>query len=140
MDAMKQFHIVRRLAPLLSGVKDADIQGMMIDISPAAEASPDQVERQSAAMIDLLGRLTVAVSSMSDQESEYIIGGCLSFCQRRVPGGLGWTPVWNAQAKRPQFDDIELPQLMQIVGRVLGYNVGGFISAFKQISQDGVKT
>lgn len=124
INAMTQLHVVRRLAPLIGSVQ-------------AMQADPD-----GAGDGDLLGRLAgplaTALAAMSDADTEYVVGACLSVCQRQAAGGLGWTPVWSVQAKQPMFDDVDLLAMLQIAAKVLMANVASFTSALPQSMRDKV--
>lgn len=127
LNAIKQLHVVRRLAPLIGSLKGADLRGAM---TPAL--TDDEKAKQTAAMLTLLEPLAEAVAGMSDEATEYVLAACLGVCQRQMPGGLGWSPVWGEQARRPMFDDISMPSMMQLVGKVLVQNVGDFTSALSR--------
>lgn len=120
LDAIKQLHVVRRLAPLIGSLQGVDIKGAM--------------NGSEAGLLTVLGPLSTAVAGMSDADTEYVLSTCLRACQRQTPGGLGWTPVWSAQAQRPQFDDLNLVGMMTLVGRVLMQNLGDFTSALPRSS------
>lgn len=129
LDAIKQLHVVRRLSPLIGALQGVDIGGV---VAPAS--TPDEFARRTDALMELLVPITAAVAAMSDEDTEYVLGACLGIAQREQPGGLGWTPVWSAAAKRPMYDDINLPAMLQIAARVLMKNVGDFTSALPQMA------
>lgn len=125
MNAIKQLQVVRRLAPLLAALNSADLAGL-------AGQAPDG---SGAGLAAAIGPLTEAFAAMSDENTEYVLSACLSICQREIPGGLGWTPIWSVQGKTLMFDDINLMVLVQIVGRVVMANVGDFTSALPRTIQ-----
>ena len=125
MNAIKQLQVVRRLAPLLAALNSADLAGL------AGQAS----DGSGAGLAAAIGPLTEAFAAMSDENTEYVLSACLSICQREIPGGLGWTPIWSVQGKTLMFDDINLMVLVQIVGRVVMANVGDFTSALPRTIQ-----
>lgn len=106
LDAFAQLHVMRRMAPLLTGLQ-----------------SISELQLDSA-----LPTILKSLAEMEDADVEYIMTKCLAVVRRKVPGGTHTlVPVWNAQAKRPQFDDLELAQLLQLVGQVIMGNLGGFL-------------
>lgn len=123
MNAIKQLQVVRRLAPIMASLAGPDLQGAM--------------EGNAESFSAIVGPLTEAFAAMSDENTEYILGACLGICQREIPGGLGWTPVWSAQAKALMFDDIKLIQLAQIIGKVIAANIGDFTSALPRTISPG---
>jgi hypothetical protein len=114
LDARTQFHVVRRLAPVLGSFRD-----ILAVVRPA-----EGQERVDP--IEAIEPLADAVSKMPDDHVDYVLDACLSVCQREQPGGAGWSPVWNVQAKRPQFEDIDMLAMLQIVANVLAGALSGF--------------
>lgn len=106
--AMTQFHIARRLAPVLSR-----LPGL-----PGAEGGVSATA---------LPALAEAIAGLSDDDCEYVIGNCMGVVQRQSKGV--WTPAWNATAKRAMYDDITMPVMLQIAMRVLMDALGGFLPA-----------
>ena len=109
MSTFKQLHVSRKLAPLM---------GTMVRV----KSSGAELNFENLAM-----PIAAALATMKDEEVESIIGDCLSAVQRKIPGGLGYAPVWNADAKSLQFEDIGLREMMQLVHAVIMDNLGGFL-------------
>ncbi|GAC1042256.1 phage tail assembly chaperone [Rhizobium sp. No.120] len=107
MDAMTQFHVVRRLGPVLGSLRG------MLD---------NKLE-------DGLALIADAISKMSDADTEYVINACMAVVQREQAGGTGWAPIWSTQAKRPMFDDIDMAVMIQIVIAVIGAAIVPFSAA-----------
>ncbi|NTG00110.1 hypothetical protein G6L30_08250 [Agrobacterium rhizogenes] len=107
MDAMTQFHVVRRLGPIFDDLKD------LLD---------HKVEKGFAIVAQ-------AISKISDTDAEYVISSCMAVVQREQSGGTGWANVWSVQAKRPMFDDIDMPSMLRIVFAVIGGAIVPFFGA-----------
>lgn len=108
LDAFSQLHVARKLAPLLTGLQK--VSELTLD-----EALPPILN---------------SLSQMSDSDVEYVLTKCLSVVSRALPGGVaGWQPIWNSHAKRPQYEDIELPEMVQLAGQVIQRSLGGFLGA-----------
>jgi hypothetical protein len=125
MDVMRQFHVARRLAPVLSGVIDALKAGGLDPVKLAA--MPDTTAKMDIdpfAMVEPLGKV---LAHISDEDSEYIIGVCLSCVTRAQAGGTGYAPVWVAKGGL-MFADMQLPEMLQLVWKVLESNLMGFFS------------
>lgn len=115
LDAFKQLHVSRRIAPIIptlipvfvkvarDGGVTQDIEGFAAVLEPFAEG----------------------LAGMSDADTEYVFGTCISVVKRQV--GANWTPVWNAQANVCMFDDLDLGDMIQIVIKVVQDSLGGFI-------------
>jgi hypothetical protein len=106
IDARKQFHVARRLAPLLAGMGSV----------------PDK----SAGFAAFLGPLTDALSGMSDQDVDYVLDVCLGVCQRMQPNGHP-APVMVRGGL--MFEDIDMGQMIQLAVKVIQENLGGFFPA-----------
>lgn len=109
MDALTQFHVARRLSPVLGAMQDF-----------AAKAS------REGGLIDALEPVALVVSRIPDQDVEYILNACLTTVQRKQEGDRGWTPVWSTGAKRPLFDDIAMVEMLTITGHVVMGALGNF--------------
>lgn len=127
LNAIKQLHVVRRLAPLIGSLKGADLRGAM-----TGGVTDEERAKQSAALMTVLEPLAGAIAALSDDDTEYVLGACLMVCQRQAAGGLGWSAVWSEQAKRTMFDDITLTDMLTLVGRVIMQNLGDFTSALSR--------
>lgn len=108
MDAFKQFHIARRLAPLHAG------------LSKASEAGATGLD-------GLVPAIAEAVAGMPDADCDYILQGCLAVVQRQQE--TRWVPIMAAGAKTLMFDDIDMGAMLQIAGQVITENLGGFFGA-----------
>lgn len=122
LDAKRQFHIVRRLLPVFSGVFD--------------EGSPDSLSDEKA-----LGAFLKAAGEMEDDQIDYVIDNCLSIVQRHddniwanitvpLPGGK--------QALR--YKDIDdMATMLTIVYHVIRGNLSGFFDALPSDFTDKLK-
>ena len=113
MDAMRQFNVVRRLAPILDSVKN------MLDMK----------------LEDGLGIIAQAISNMSDADTEYVIGSCMAVVVREQQGGTGWAKIWSPDAKAPMFTDIDMAVMLRIVFAVIGEAIVPFFGALPSTSQ-----
>ena len=113
MDARSQFHITRRLAPVFGELAPAMKGGAMDAIAPLANA----------------------IAKLSDADADYILFGLLRSVSRKQPQGLGWAPV--AVGDVIMFDDITMPQMIQIAWRALAYNLQDFFAGLPSGSSAG---
>ena len=103
LDAKRQFHLARRLAPILSKLPGVQESKMF-------EAIADEI------------------ATMSDENCDYILDTCLSVVKRQQDGGA-WVPVFNARANRTQFEDIDMVGMLGIARYVLEENLASFFLA-----------
>lgn len=115
LDAFKQFHVSRKIAPIIPSlipvfIKIAEAQSLKDDLTQITE---------------LLGPFAEGIAGMPDEAAEYVVGTCLSVVHRQQ--GNGFVPMWNVQQKVCMFDDMDLSTLIPLVVRVIQDSLGGFI-------------
>jgi hypothetical protein len=113
MNAIQQFQVARRLAPILAAI-------------------PDAVKKINSGFEAMVPMLEI-VSKMSDDEVTYVIGECMSVVNRE--DGAGWAKVWVKGASAPMYDDIDMMQMLTITTNVIMDNLLPFIGAVPQISK-----
>lgn len=112
INALQQFHVARRLAPVLAAM------GVSLhQLSSGAKVSMDD-------FMPILGPVTEILSRMSDEDSNYIIFSALAVTERQQ--GDKWAPVVNGVSL--MFQDLDLPAMMRLVVEVLKENLGGFLT------------
>ena len=116
LGVIPQFHIVRRLAPVLAGLGESLKGNSLASLKedPLGAALP---------IVD-------ALSKMSDEDSEYVLNTCLAVVQRKMPGTIGWGAVY-VPGGGIMFEDITLVETMQLTWKVLEANVMGFSDALQ---------
>lgn len=118
IDARSQFHIVRRLAPVLG------------EIAPAIQGGKKEG-------LDALPALASAIAKLSDADADYCIFGLLKAIVRKQDQGLGWTPVSTENLL--MYDDISMPIMLQLAFKAFSHNMSGFFAAlpsdFKEVAQ-----
>lgn len=106
IDARAQFHIVRRLAPVLG------------EIAPAL---------QGKGRLGALPPLANAVAKLTDSDADYVIFGLLKAVVRKQDQGLGWGPV--ATGEQLMYDDITMPLMLKLAWQSFSFNMSGFFAA-----------
>jgi hypothetical protein len=115
LDAMKQFHVARRLAPLLAG--------MVGTFGPAPEEKPaDAPETQIPKEPMDLAPLAAALAEMDDKTSEYIILTCLAVVKKKDGG------AWCAMVSRGRlmYDNLDLATMIELTVEVVKENLTNF--------------
>lgn len=116
LPAMTQFHVARRIAPVLMALGGAAV---------IAEKMEKGEGDATNLLSDALGPLVEALSHMTDADANYVVGHSLSVCS--IKQGNTWAKLWGASGL--QFQDLELPVMMQLVGRCIIQNLGNFTKA-----------
>ena len=129
MPAMTQFHVMRKLGPVLPGI--VPVLAQAAAALPQADGQEDggaMTTVDGVAAIAMAARpLLDGLAAMADADAEYVISHCLSAVMRRDPGGKSWSAV--SRDGVTMFDDIDLMTSMQIVWAVLRENYTGFFRA-----------
>lgn len=101
MDAFSQLDVMAKLSPLLAAGA-SELIPFFLDMSKNGLTTAD-----SSALTGILAALdpaAKALANMSGDDRRFIIGTCLSLCERQTSNG--WTKIWNIDAGRAMFDDI----------------------------------
>lgn len=127
MNALQQFHVGRKLAPIF-GKMGPSLMG---------------IDNPDTATMDLLSPILNSLAEMPEDDCNYILFRCLAVVQRYQPPNA-WAQVWNEPAKRLMFDDIDMKAMLQITWHVLEDNLGNFLlapnSTSRQPPQEGSNT
>lgn len=107
LDARRQFHVVRRLAPIIGGLTD--------------------LERCKDDPLAALEPLADAIASMRDQDADYVLNTCLAAVERRQPTG-GWAKLMTTGGDL-MFQDLDMAAMLRLVWAVLQENLQGFFDA-----------
>lgn len=118
LDAMRQFHVMRRLAPVMARMAES-----FGGVKALAEVSEQNIGEAVAKFEPVLE----ALGEMKDADAEFVVNTCLAVVLREQEGGKGWAKV-QASNGRLMFSDIELPQMMRLVWKVLEDSLKGFFS------------
>lgn len=99
LDPMTQFHVMRRIAPVLASIGGGNKDGIM--------------------------GLTLAISRLSDEDVEYVISRCLADCRRQ--SGDNWAKIYVSG--RLMFDDIGMGGLVSLTLETLKGSISGAMGA-----------
>lgn len=124
LDAVKQLHVARRVLPFMlqMGLSAATLKEIL-----AGGAGREQ-------MVAVIQPAIEALSTMTDDEVNYVLDASLRVVSRRTDDGTGYAPVWVVQSTQGAmgalaFFDITLPTMLQLVQAVLKENLSGFFAA-----------
>lgn len=131
LDVFKQFHIARRLAPVVLSLgmgaalmmKFKEANTSATPKAEGAEAQDDLIALASAGK-----PIADVLAAMSDTDSEYVLKLCLGSVSREITGGVGWGPLLNS-AGSVMYNDLGLVQMLQLAHAVVMENLGNFMPA-----------
>lgn len=126
LDAFKQFHIMRRVGPILSDLLPALQAEKFLDGKDIDKMSTDE-------KLDMVGKFVTPImtgfSKLSDQDADFVLMGLLQAVEIKGPVG-NWAKM--ATPAGLMFQDHELPTLIQLAGRAFMFNLTGFFAALPQ--------
>lgn len=134
MNAFDQLHVMRKLAPIFTAV------GSIADLAKAMKPGPagkvggegaDPASPEKAG--NAIALIAKAVSDMPEADLNAVLAKCCAVTKMMV-GQAGFAPIWNEQAARLMFDDLDYMDLIQIVATVIQDNVGNFSDALPSMS------
>lgn len=110
LNAIQQWHVFRRLIPLLSA------------FSGLANTDKDAVR---SSMLSQLSPAFSQLQEMSDVDTDFILNTCLSVVKRRDHASGGWMRVM-VKPGLIQFDDIEMSTMLRLTSFVIMENLSPF--------------
>lgn len=120
INALKQFHIVRRIAPIMAELIPL--------ASKFAKLKPEEMqEEQLAAITPIMNGL----ARLPDVDANLVLMGLLNSVEMQQSTG-NWAKI--AMDDRLMFENLDLPILLQAAGRAFMYNMTGFFDVLPRIS------
>lgn len=122
MPAMQQFHVSRKIAPLMPPLfpifaqvaKEMEGKGLSTDLNKLGP---------------LLAPFTEALAQMSDESAEYVFNACLGAI--RYKHGDNWIPLWNTSGRVVMVAELNDPSLLlRLTARVIQDSLAPFIASF----------
>ncbi|CAB4149543.1 hypothetical protein UFOVP558_7 [uncultured Caudovirales phage] len=128
INALKQYHIVRRIAPILG-----DILPSIKDVAGAMKDQAKLTEQEKFDQIAVMaGPLFSGMAKLSDKDSEIVLFGLLAAVEMKQPETNSWARlVVNDQM---MFQDLDLPTMLQAAGRAFMFNMAGFFAVLPRAS------
>lgn len=122
IDVMKQFHVARKISPLLGSALPAMKEMAALSKNGGFDklGEGDKLEKISKVMIPFIE----GIGKLSDEDSEMVLTSLLSSTEVYQDEHKVWAPV--AKGKIILMQDLELPTLLQVAGRSFMYNLSGF--------------
>lgn len=124
ISALKQFQIVRRVAPIL---------GEMVPLMKDVAISKDQSEDQKLdSVAKMLSPMLMGLGKMKDEDADKLLVLLLQSVEIKQEATNSWARLANDQVI--MFEDLGLPILLQCAGRAFVYNLGDFFAILPQVS------
>jgi hypothetical protein len=110
LPVIDQFHLARKLTPIMAGIAGKD-EG------------------------DVLAVLSGIMGEMSVEDSNFILFGLLKCVSKKLEGGIGWAPI--AKGQTLMYNDIILPDLIKLAFEALQENLGSFLPGLHAAGNPG---
>lgn len=113
LDAFKQFHVARRVMPILAqiGINAAKLQDM------------GKLSKSEQGFDAILGPVSDVVAKMPEEDVNYILHSCLAVCKREQPDGR-WAPVFVRG--QLMFEDLGMQGMLRLTITTIRENLGSF--------------
>lgn len=122
IDAFKQFHVVRRITPIL-----AELLPTMKNVSDVKALETMSNDAKLEKMAAFVGPIMQGLSKLSDADADFVLLGLLASVEVQQEPAKNWARI--AQNGMMMIQDFELPALLQIAGRAFMFNLSGFFGA-----------
>lgn len=118
VDAVKQFHLARRLSPFLEAIIP------LVAKVKAGALSVEDNESTFDALIEGYAPFAKMMADMPDEQADYILFGLLACVKQKQSNGLGWANVTSGNAL--MFQNINVVQMMKMAYHALVENLADF--------------
>jgi hypothetical protein len=130
LSAKRQFHVSRRLAPLLFGLmKSGALSGSAVPVGLDVQVDATVGDAPNALSGDVLEALGSALATMSDTDADYVVDSCLAVVVRQQPGG-GWAQLMSGE--KLMFEDLDMAGMLTITWQVVQDSLSGFFGTLPQ--------
>lgn len=127
MDAFKQFHIAKKIAPILSE--------LIPSIGSIKQVAQSQGEMGESEKLDEIAKIASPLlsgfSKLSDADADKVLLGLLSSVEMQQTAG-NWAKI--STESMLMIQDLPLPVMLQAAGRAFAFNIAGFFGALPRIS------
>lgn len=114
LDAFSQFHVSRRIAPILVAMGTEVFKMVLKNKTGGLHSDID--------MALIAGPVSEVVARLSDEDSEYVLDKCLSVVKRQA--GEHWCPVRSNGLM--MYQDVDMMVMLRLVVEVVRVNLGPF--------------
>ena len=123
LNAMEQFHVSRKLAPVLPTLVPLLANAANVASVGAAMTGGAVDPAQAKELAESTRPFAEALAEMSDENANFIVKTCLSVVKRQGQG------AWFAVVRNGEgmYDDMDIGVILPLVVRVITGSLGGFI-------------
>lgn len=122
LDVLVQFHVARRLSPILGLVRKTIKLKEGAVLNQNDPIPEDAIELNLKPMIEL-------ISTMKNEDADFIINSCLGVCYRKE--GNAWSPMMKNNVL--MYNDMDLTTMLGLTFNVVKANLGSFFTIGQSI-------
>lgn len=122
INAIKQFHIARRMAPMLAELTPAFKGIAKVETDAKKSGKELSEEDKFDRFAEILGPVLIGASKISEEDSEKILLGLLEAVEIKHMGSFAQVVRDN----RLMIDTIELPTMLKCAAKAFMFNISGF--------------
>lgn len=119
LDARRQFHVARRLGPVMAALTG---------------------DRAGGNAFNAFVAIANSISGMPDSEVDYVIDRCLAVCFRLDPADKTKSYRMMASNGAIMFNDLDMKELIELTSAVIEDNLLGFMSGLPESPSNGQAT
>ena len=132
MDARKQFHVLRRISPLLVSM-EALPQLFAIIMAKRKEGQPMPEEDAGMILISAAQPFVKAMAKMEDTDLDYVINACFAVSARLTADGKA-QPLLAMDGASFMFADLTMADMLLICFHSVEENHGSFFDLIPSVS------
>ena len=125
LSARTQFHIMRRLTPIIGDVVKA--------IQDSKGGDKDEMASK------VIGPVAESLAKLSDADADYVLFGLLRAIKRKLPNGMGYSPICADGHDAIMYEDINMQHMLQLAWVALRYNMSDFFAALPSDLKDAAQ-
>jgi hypothetical protein len=115
LDALKQFHIARKLAPALASIG--------VTVAELEKVGQGMVGGAAESFLAALGPVSEVLAKMSEEDTNYVLFTCLGVVSMDQGEGR-FAPI--SRNNLLMFEDIDMLLMLKLTGEVVKFNLEGF--------------
>lgn len=127
IDAFKQFHIARRIGPILADLMPAMKSAKNGKFTSEAELAKLSEEQKMDLVTPFVQPIMTGLSKLSEADADAVLKGLLTAVEVQQQPTKNWARV--VVGDQLMIQDLDLPTMMQLAGRAFMYNLAGFFAA-----------
>lgn len=125
MNAFKQFHIVRKVAPILGKLLPVINSIKKIDDDKLQDEEKwDQIAKLATPILE-------GLSKLSEEDADKVLKALLATVEKQNHGAWSFVVVGESL----MFADMDLPTMMQLAGRAFMFNLADFFTVLPRLQQ-----